>query len=108
MDVSTLQVFAIVVAGLVTLAAVALFVRTVAGFVAKFRVGQPEQRTDEPGTRTLTLLREVVGHGRMARKPGVAVAHWFVMVSFGLLFLTLLTAYGQLVDPHFVLPAPTS
>ncbi|MGC5584456.1 heterodisulfide reductase-related iron-sulfur binding cluster [Ornithinimicrobium sp. W1665] len=104
MDVSTLQVFAIVVAGLVTLAAVALFVRTVAGFVAKFRVGQPEHRTDEPGTRTLTLLREVVGHGRMARKPGVAVAHWFVMVSFGLLFLTLLTAYGQLVDPHFVLP----
>jgi Fe-S oxidoreductase len=34
----------------------------------------------------------------------VAVAHWFVMISFGLLFLTLVTAYGQLLDPHFALP----
>ncbi|AXH96300.1 (Fe-S)-binding protein [Ornithinimicrobium avium] len=100
----TLQVIAIVVAGLLTLAAVALFVRTIAGFVTKFRLGQPEGRTDEPGTRTVTLVREFLGHTRMARKPVVAVAHWFVMVSFGLLVLTLVTAYGQLFDPEFALP----
>src|SRR5690606_2483565 len=105
MDVGALQVVAIVVAALVTLAAVALFVRTVAGFVTKFRLGQPERgRTDEPGARTVTLVREFLGHTRMARKPVVAVAHWFVMVSFGLLVLTLVTAYGQLFDPHFALP----
>ncbi|WP_130011390.1 (Fe-S)-binding protein [Serinicoccus sediminis] len=104
MSFGVLQVLAIVVAGLVTLAAVALFVRTVAGFVAQFRLGQPEQRTDEPLARTSTLVREVLGHTRMARKRWVAVAHWVVMVSFGLLFLTLVTAYGQLIDPHFVLP----
>ncbi|WP_298886706.1 (Fe-S)-binding protein [uncultured Serinicoccus sp.] len=104
MSFAALQVLAIVVAGLVTLAAVALFVRTVAGFVAQFRLGQPEARTDAPGLRTSTLLREVLGHTRMARKRWVAVAHWVVMVSFGLLFLTLVTAYGQLLDPHFVLP----
>lgn len=104
MDFGVLQVLAIVVAGLVTLAAVALFVRTIVGFVAQFRLGQPERRTDEPGQRTVTLIREVLGHTRMARKPWVAVAHWVVMVSFGLLFLTLVTAYGQLIDPHFALP----
>ncbi|WP_281965296.1 (Fe-S)-binding protein [Serinicoccus marinus] len=104
MSFGVLQVLAIVVAGLVTLAAVALFVRTIAGFVEQFRLGQPTQRADEPGARTVTLLREVLGHTRMGRKPWVAVAHWVVMVSFGLLFLTLVQAYGQLVDPHFVLP----
>src|SRR5690606_25885406 len=105
MDVGTLQVVAIVVAALITLAAVALFVRTIAGFVTKFRLGQPVKgRTDDPGARTVTLVREFLGHTRMARKPVVAVAHWFVMVSFGLLVLTLVTAYGQLFDPEFALP----
>ncbi|MGD8150798.1 (Fe-S)-binding protein [Ornithinimicrobium sp. Y1694] len=102
MDV--LQVIAIVVAALITLTAVALFVRTVAAFVARFGLGQPATRTDEPGARTVTLVKEFLGHTRMARKPVVAVAHWFVMISFGLLFLTLVTAYGQLFDPHFALP----
>lgn len=105
MDVGAPQVIAIVVAGLLTLAAVSLFVRTIAGFVTKFRLGQPEPgRTDAPGTRTLTLLREFLGHTRMARKPVVAVAHWFVMLGFLLLVLTLVTAYGQLFDPEFALP----
>ena len=72
-----------VVAAAVTLAAVALFVRTISGFVAKFRLGQPAVRTDDPGARSVTLVREFLGHTRMARKPAVAVAHWFVMVSFG-------------------------
>ncbi|WP_122262664.1 (Fe-S)-binding protein [Ornithinimicrobium cerasi] len=104
MDVGVLQVVAMVLAAVVTLTAVALFVRSVNSFVTVFRLGQPAARTDEPGARSVTLVREFLGHTRMARKPVVAVAHWFVMVSFGLLFLTLLTAYGQLLDPHFVLP----
>src|SRR5699024_10946075 len=83
---------------------VALFVRTIAGFVTKFRLGQPDQRTDDPLARTVTLVREFLGHTRMARKPLVAAAHWFVMIGFGLLSTTLATAYGQLFDPHFALP----
>ena len=104
MSLTVLQVAAAVVAAVVTLAAVALFVRTISAFVARFRLGQPESRTDEPGARTLTLAREFLGHTRMARKPAVAAAHWVVMISFGLLFLTLVTAYGQLLDPEFALP----
>ncbi|GAA5163658.1 Fe-S oxidoreductase [Ornithinimicrobium tianjinense] len=99
-----LQVIAIVVAAFVTLTAVALFVRTIASFVTIFRLGQPATRSDAPGTRTVTLVREFLGHTRMARKPVVAVAHWGVMLGFILLTTTLATAYGQLFDPHFALP----
>ena len=34
----------------------------------------------------------------------VGFAHWFVMVGFVVLFGTLVTAYGQLLNPRFVLP----
>ncbi|QDO87394.1 4Fe-4S dicluster domain-containing protein [Ornithinimicrobium ciconiae] len=102
---SPVQIIAIVLGVGVTLVAVSLFVRTIVGFVAKFRLGQPATgRTDEPGARTLTLLREFLAHNRMARKPMVAVAHWFVMLGFLLLTTTLATAYGQLFNPHFALP----
>ena len=40
----------------------------------------------------------------MARLPVVAIAHWVTMVGFGYLFLTLVTAFGQLFEPSFALP----
>ncbi|WP_343912870.1 (Fe-S)-binding protein, partial [Ornithinicoccus hortensis] len=102
---SPVQIIALILGLGVTLVAVFLFVRTIAGFVAKFRVGQPAVgRTDDPLARTVTLAREFLGHTRMARKPAVAAAHWFVMLGFLLLTTTLATAYGQLFDPHFALP----
>ena len=48
--------------------------------------------------------KTVLGHGRFQHRPVVKVAHWVVMVSFALLFLTLVTGYGQVVDPAFTLP----
>src|SRR5215217_4029429 len=100
-----MQVAAIVLALAATAAGVALLGRTAAGFVSTFRLGQPDPtRTGEPARRTWTLLREFLGHTRMARLPIVAVAHWFVMVAFGLLFFSLLNAYGQIFNPRWVLP----
>jgi Fe-S oxidoreductase len=102
---SALQIVALVICLAVTVVAVALFAKVVGRFIATFKVGQGESgRGNEPATRTVTLLREVLGHTRMSRLPIVAVAHWFVMVSFGLLFFTLITAYAQLFDPNFALP----
>src|SRR6476469_7676191 len=98
---SALQIVAVVVCLGVTAVAVALLVKTVNRFLATFRLGQPEDRGDDKGARTRTLLREFLGHTRMSRLPVVAVAHWFTMVSFGVLFLSLVTAYGQLIDPEF-------
>ena len=101
---SALQIVAIVVCLAVTAVAVALFVRTINHFLATFRLGQPEARSDHKGERTATLVREFLGHTRMSRLPIVAVAHWFTMISFGILFFTLVNAFGQLFDPSFILP----
>ncbi len=34
----------------------------------------------------------------------IGFAHWFVMIGFVVLFGTLVTAYGQLINPEFALP----
>ncbi len=101
---NALQIVAVVVCLAVTLTGIALLVKTVNHFLATFRLGQPENRSDDKGARSLTLLREFLGHTRMSRLPVVAVAHWFTMVSFGVLFLTLVNAFGQLFQPAFSLP----
>lgn len=99
-----MQVAAIVLSIAVTLVAVTLLVRTVRLMIAQFAVGQPVKRSDAPAERTKTLVREFLGHTRMAKLPWVAFAHWNVMLAFGVLFLTLVTAYGQLFNPQFTLP----
>src|SRR5690348_7141123 len=102
---SALQVVALVVCGVVTVVAIALFARVVNHFLSVFRLGQPDAtRTGDKGTRTVTLLREFLGHTRMSRLPIVAAAHWFTMISFGVLFFTLVNAFGQLVSPAWTLP----
>ncbi|EWT01441.1 Fe-S oxidoreductase [Intrasporangium oryzae NRRL B-24470] len=101
---SALQIVAAVVCLAVTAVAVALLIKTINRFVATFHLGQPEDRGADKGARTRTLFREFLGHTRMSRLPVVAAAHWFTMVSFGVLFFTLLNAFGQLFDPEFALP----
>ena len=80
--------------------AVALLVKTVQPLPARCSGSASPTRPHATtrAARTATLLREFLGHTRMSRLPVVAVAHWFTMVSFGVLFFTLLNAFGQLVD----------
>ena len=86
----------------VALVAIALFGRAIASIVAVVRTGQPVAgRRDRPGTRWVTMFRETLGHTRMLQWSAVGAAHWFVFVGFGLLFFTLVTAFGQLFDPYF-------
>ena len=100
-----MQAAAIVVSLAVTLVAIALAARAVGQIVSVVRLGQPTGgRTDRPGTRTTTMLRETLGHTRMLKWSAIGAAHWFVFIGFGLLFFTLVTAYGQLVDARFALP----
>ncbi len=100
-----MQVAAIVASVAVTLVAVALAGRAIGQIVGVIRLGQPVfGRTDQPGRRTVTMLRETLGHTRMLKWSLIGASHWFVFIGFGLLFFTLLTAYGQLFDAEFVLP----
>jgi Fe-S oxidoreductase len=100
-----MTVVAVVLALAVSVVGVALFARAVASIVGVLRLGRPVLgRRDSPRERWRHLLTETLGHTRMLQWSGVGVAHWFVFVAFGALFLTLVTAYGQLFDPRFVLP----
>ncbi len=102
---SPLEIVATVIGLAFTLVGWAMLLRAARHFVSTFKLGQPDPtRGDAKGARTATLLREVLGHTRMSRLPVVAIAHWFTMVSFGILFLTLVHATGQLMDPHWTLP----
>ncbi|GAB6899863.1 heterodisulfide reductase-related iron-sulfur binding cluster [Kineosporia succinea] len=99
-----LQIAVVVVSLAMTAAGVALLTRAVNQFVQVIRLGEPDRsRAGDPVARTRVLVREFLGHTRMARLPVVAIAHWFTMVSFGLLFSTLVVAYGQIFDPHITL-----
>ncbi|RYU10796.1 heterodisulfide reductase-related iron-sulfur binding cluster [Nocardioides iriomotensis] len=100
-----MQIFAIVVSLAITAVGVALFVKAIRHIIAVVKLGQPTaSRTGNPKARTVTLLKESLGHTRMLQWTAVGVGHWFVFIGFGLLFFTLLTAFGQLFDPHFALP----
>jgi Fe-S oxidoreductase len=100
-----MQIFAIVVSLAISLVAVALFAKAIGQMVSVVRLGQPAAgRTDDPAGRWATLAKESLGHTRMLQWSHVGVVHWFVFVGFGLLFFTLVTAFGQLFDARFVLP----
>jgi len=103
--VPVVTIVLVVLALLATVVGIALFARAIAGIVGVVKVGRPApDRFDEPGQRWKHLLAESLGHTRMLQWNTVGIAHWFVMVGFGFLFLTLVNAFGQLVDPYFALP----
>ncbi|NDL58015.1 (Fe-S)-binding protein [Phytoactinopolyspora mesophila] len=100
-----MQYVAVAVALGVTALALVVLTDAIIRIVRVIRVGQPEHgRTDHPGRRVATVAREFFGHTKMVKRPLVGVAHWFVAMGFFLLFITLVTAYGQLFDAEFALP----
>jgi len=88
-----------------TVVGVGVFLRGVAVIYRTVSAGQPVPgRTTPVGTRLARVLREALGHGRFQHRRVVRAAHWFVMLSFPLLIVTLVGAYGQVADPRYSLP----
>jgi len=86
------------------IALVLLFVR-VRQLIAIYKRQQPDPtRNNDKPARFKNMLKEVLGHTKMLNFTGTGIAHWFVMVGFGALFGTLVTAYGQVIKPDFALP----
>lgn len=84
----------------IAFAIVAIKARELVGI---FKKGQPDPtRSENRKARWANLLKEVLGHTKMTRFTGTGIAHWFVMVGFGALLGTLITAFGQVIDPHFL------
>ena len=93
------------IAYLLTLIAVGLFAFRSYQLFKKISAGQKDpSRFINKRKRFTNMLREVLTHTKMLNFTATGIAHWFVMVGFGALFGTLITAYGQLLDPEFALP----
>ncbi|WHM37911.1 (Fe-S)-binding protein [Streptomyces sp. BPTC-684] len=102
-----MQLAAIVVSLVLIAVGVALFGRAVWQIYRFVRLGQPVPagtRTDEPVQRTVTVVKEFLGHTRMNRWGIVGVAHWFVAVGFFSLLLTIVNAIGQLFQADWLIP----
>ena len=90
--------------GITVFALVLLTVR-VRHLLAIYKKGAADPtRGNDKGTRLRMALREIFGHTKMFNFTVVGFAHWFVMIGFVVLFGTLITAYGQLINPRFALP----
>ncbi len=89
----------------ITVIALVLLVMRVRTLVAIYKSGQADPtRGDNRGARLRNMLKEVLGHTKMLNFTATGIAHWFVMIGFGALFGTLITAYGQIIQPDFALP----
>ncbi|MFG2282254.1 4Fe-4S dicluster domain-containing protein, partial [Streptomyces asoensis] len=102
-----MQLAAIIVSLALITVGSALFARAVGGLVRYFRLGQPVPagvRTDNPYARSVTVVKEFLGHTRMNRWGVVGAAHWFVAMGFYTLLVTLVNATGQLFEADWVLP----
>ena len=89
----------------ITIVALALVYRAVQQLLAIYKKGQPDPtRSNFKSERLANMLKETLGHTKMLNFSVTGVAHWFVMIGFGSLFGTLVTAYGQVFNPEFALP----
>jgi len=69
------------------------------------RLGRPDPYRAGPVFHRLgILIKEFLGHTRMLKWGFIGAAHWFVMIGFGALFLTLVGAVGETFSPTFEIP----
>ena len=90
--------------GITVFALILLAIRT-RQLVGIYKKGQPDPtRRNDRAQRLRMAAKEIIGHTKMFNFTVVGFAHWFVMIGFGALLGTLITAYGQLINPKFALP----
>jgi len=90
---------------LITAVAVVFLAVRVRHLISLYKKQQPDPtRSGDKSARMKNMLKEVLGHTKMLNFTGTGIAHWFVMIGFGALFGTLVTAYGQVIKPDFALP----
>ncbi|SNX62758.1 Fe-S oxidoreductase [Streptomyces sp. TLI_55] len=102
-----MQLAAIIVSMVTMAVGIALFGRATLQIVRFMMLGQPVPagtRTNDPVTRTITVVKEFLGHTRMNRWGIVGFAHWFVAIGFYTLLLTIVNATGQLFQADWLLP----
>ncbi|CAN2227486.1 GlpC Fe-S oxidoreductase [Candidatus Nanopelagicaceae bacterium] len=90
---------------LITAVALILLTVRVRTLISLYKKQQSDPtRSNNKSARLNNMFKEVLGHTKMLKFTGSGIAHWFVMIGFGALFGTLVTAYGQVIKPDFALP----
>ncbi len=90
---------------LATLFGLISFIRGIAALWRQVSQGKPAPGRLRPFWGRLGgMLAAALTHREFKGRTAVKVAHWFVMISFPLLFLTLVTGYAQLRTPTWSLP----
>ena len=104
---SAVQIACVVIVVIATTIGIAVFARACFTIGARMAVGRATapERLRPVGKRLALTLGALVGHTAFKGRPFIKAAHWLVMVSFPLLFLTLVAGYGQVLGgPSFALP----
>ena len=104
---SAVQIVCVVIVVIATTIGIAVFARACCTIGARMAVGRATApvRLRPVGRRLALTLGALVGHTAFKGRPFIKAAHWLVMVSFPLLFLTLVAGYGQVLGgPDFALP----
>ena len=104
---SAVQIVCVVIVVIATTIGIAVFARACCTIGARMAVGRATapERLRPVGRRLALTLGALVGHTAFKGRPFIKAAHWLVMVSFPLLFLTLVAGYGQVLGgPDFALP----
>lgn len=105
MNPSTVRLVSLLLAVIISGIGLAAFLRAILVLVSRIKQGRPQpSRFNHPWQRLKMLLLNLLSHKEFKGRPAVRIAHWLVMVSFPVLFLTLVTGYGQLFNPAFQLP----
>lgn len=96
--------YVVIAYGITLFALILLAIRT-RQLIGIYKKGQPDpSRRNDRAQRLRMAAKEIIGHTKMFNFTVVGFAHWFVMIGFGALLGTLITAYGQLINPKFALP----
>jgi len=89
----------------ISVVAVGLFTVKALEMYRRIKAGQPDPTRGNLKSKRLVLMaKEVLGHTKMLNFTVSGIAHWFVMIGFVALTGTLVTAYGQILNPKFHLP----
>jgi Fe-S oxidoreductase len=95
---------AVLVLWILTLGAVALFVRSAWRLVRLLRAGAAEPRFDRPLDRLSAVVAHVLGHGRLLTQPYSGLLHLLIFWGFLILTIGTIEHFGHGLFPGFTLP----
>jgi Fe-S oxidoreductase len=94
-----------IIAYLLTVVAIGIFTFGSFKLYQKISSGQSDPaRFLNKRQRFTNMSREAITHTKMLNLTATGITHWFIMIGFFSLLGSLITAYGQIINPEFALP----